>query len=244
MQIYDMLAQDYDVLNPKESIDAQADLFKKLIADYGVESVLDCACGPGWHLAMLSDLGLRCAGSDLTPEMLGLAEAHLVDRPVPLKQGDYRDLGAVWDERFDMVICMTTSLPHMLTVEDTVAALNSMHDRLEPGGILVVSNGISDALLDQKPRLLPAGWAEDQAFYFFMEYPNAETVVFNILQVKKTPDGWEHQFVVVPYHALRYGTFVECFKQTPFKQVHYYGDHAFTPYDLTASPRLVAVAEK
>ncbi len=131
----------------------------------------------------------------------------------------------------------------MLNDRDVVAALKSMHERLSPGGILVVSNGISDALLDARPPFLAGRIALKQAFYFFLEYPNPNQVVFNILQVKKTASGFSHAYESIRYHAMRRRVLARCFAQTKFRRVRYYGDYHFSPYSRR-SPRLVAVAEK
>jgi glycine/sarcosine N-methyltransferase len=241
---YKSLARHYDALNPGEEIFKQRPFFERLIARYSVKSCLDCACGPGWHLLMLNELGLDCAGSDISPAMLSLAQENLRDRAIPLKQEDFRTLARAWHERFDMVICMSTSLPHMLTEADAVAALTSMCDRLNPDGILVIGNGITDNLLDTKPKLIPARILEDRAFYFFMEYPDAHRVIFNILFVQQIGTGFEHAFDVVEYNAMRQSTLQGYFARTPFARVEYSGDFDFSEYSKESSQRLIAIAHR
>jgi ubiquinone/menaquinone biosynthesis C-methylase UbiE len=244
MNHYKRLAKDYDYLNPKEEIFKQRSFFKKLIKEYSVNICLDCACGTGWHLFMLDHLGVECYGSDLSPEMLALAKKNLRRKNIPLKIGDFRKLSKTWEEQFEMVICMTTSLPHMLTDKDAMTALNSMYEQLSDRGILVISNGITDSLLRSKPKLIPARILKHRAFYFFLEYPNSERVIFNILQVKKTKKSSGHTYPVIYYNAMRKFVLKKYFAGTKFKKVQYFGDYKFTPYSVKKSGRLIVIAQK
>jgi len=242
MDAYKTLADVYDKLNPKEEIFKQKPLFETLVDKYKVKTVLDCACGTGWHLKLFKDMGLEVYGSDLSPDMLEKASSNLQDGSVELKELDYRNLGD-WNKQFDMVGCLTTSLPYMTTAEDVVAALNSMYEALNNGGILVISNGISDALLDEKPKFIPGRLLDDDAFFFFMEYPDAKSVTFNILYVGKKEKGFDYRFTSTTYNAMRKSVLEDAFSQTKFKTVNYYGDETLAPYDAK-SPRLIVVAEK
>jgi len=68
--------------------------FTKLIEDYGIQKVLDCACGPGNELIMLHSLGCDVTGSDISPSMLQLAKKNLTQAniDIPLHRADYREL--------------------------------------------------------------------------------------------------------------------------------------------------------
>jgi glycine/sarcosine N-methyltransferase len=244
MDSYKILAKDYDYINPKEEIFKQKDFFKKIINKYSVKTCLDCACGTGWHLFMLDRLGIKCFGSDLSPEMLTSARKNLKGKNIPLQKEDFRNLSRSWKQKFDMLICLTTSLPHMLTDKDVIQALDSMHERLNQGGILVISNGITDSLLDEKPKFIPARIFKNQAFYFFFEYPSEKQVIFNILQVKKTKNSFTHTYAVMHYNAMRKSVLERCFDKTKFRKVNYYGNHDFTKYSVKNGKRLVVVAER
>lgn len=241
---YKTLARVYEALSPKEDVFKQKPFFCQLIQQYAVESCLDCACGTGWHLFMLDELGVACFGSDISPDMLAVARRNLAGKKILLKCEDFRTLSESWQRRFDMVICMTTSLPHMLMDDEVTTALNSMYEALNAGGILVVSNGISDALLDTKPRFIPARIGTNQALYFFLEYPTPEMVVFNILHVEKTENSFEHHFEVIDYNAMRKSSLERCFIHTPFRQIEYFGGYDFSDYSSETSQRLIVVAQR
>jgi glycine/sarcosine N-methyltransferase len=243
MEEYTILSEVYDILNPKEDVFDQKAFFESIVQKYSVKRVLDCACGTGWHLSMFHDMGLVSFGSDISAEMLALAKTNLEGTSVQLRKEDFRTLSNSWGENFDMITCLTTSLPHMLTDEDVVAALQSMYDRLNDGGVLVISNGITDSLLNNKPKFVPARVLENEAFYFVMEYP-ADQLIFNVLYVQKTADSFAEKFTSLTYNAMRKSVLERCFGKTAFRSVSYYGDYDMSPYDPTTSTKLIVVAEK
>ena len=244
MDGYKILANDYEALNPKEEIFKQKDFFDKLIKDYSVNSCLDCACGMGWHLFMLNELGIECFGSDLSSEMLSFAAKNLEGINISLKQGDYRRLSDFWNRKFDMIICMSNSLNHMLQDNDTIEALNSMYEQLNVDGILVIDNGISDRLIKHKPKFIPARILKDTAFYFFLEYPNENEMIFNILCVKKTENSFEQAFDTMTLNAMKKSKLENLFLHTHFGKIDYFGDHGFGEYSIDESGRLIAIAQK
>lgn len=242
MSDYKFLAKDYDALNPKEEIFKQKDFFKKLIDQYSVRSCLDCACGTGWHLFMLSELGLECNGSDLSPEMLSIAKVNTSGKNISLKRGDYRYLAKLWSKKFDMIICMSNSIRHMLDYNDVIEALDSMYRQLNDDGILIIDNGLADTLIDDKPKVFPGRIHSDQAFYFILEYPNNKEIVFNILHIKKTKDSFDHGFESMILNSMKSSQFEKCFSKTRFSKVNYFGDFQFSSFRTDG--RQIAIAQK
>ena len=56
--LYEKLAFDYDEFGAiEEYLGDEKDFFKTLFDKHGVKTVLDCACGTGQHLYMLSEMG-------------------------------------------------------------------------------------------------------------------------------------------------------------------------------------------
>ncbi len=244
MKDYEILAKDYEALNPKEEVYKQQGFFQKLIAKYASKTCLDCACGPGFQLHMLSELGLKCYGSDLSTDMLAVAMHRAEGRDIVFKQEDYRSLQHSWDMKFDMIICMANSIRHMLTEDDTVAALSSMYERLNDKGILVIDNGYADNLINARPKVLPGRIHREQAFYFILEYPNDQEIIFNILQVKKTPDSFDHSFESIRLNAMKKADYERCLGRLGFKSIEYYGDFDCLCFNPESSNRMIAVAQK
>lgn len=85
---------------------------------------------------------------------------------------------------------MSNGIRHMLNYNDVIKAFDSMYRQLNDDGILIIDNGLVDALINEKPKVLPGRIHSDQAFYFILEYPNEKEIIFNILHVRKTGDSF------------------------------------------------------
>jgi SAM-dependent methyltransferase len=96
-------------------------------------SLLDVACGTGWHLERLREW-YEVEGLDYSPGMLRYAGARLPG--VALHQADMRsfDLGRT----FDVVTCLSSSIAWMRTPDDLSQAIGTMARHLTPGGLLVI----------------------------------------------------------------------------------------------------------
>ena len=69
-------AADYDLFGEIDTLNVEERAFlDKTLAACGATTVLDCACGTGQHLVMLSGLGYEVYGSDFSEEMLAVCRA-------------------------------------------------------------------------------------------------------------------------------------------------------------------------
>ena len=136
---YEKFAFDYDEF--ASFFGDEKPFFEKLFKEHGVKTVLDCACGTGRHLGMFSEMGLNVSGSDYSESMLEVAKNNLktLGAAIPLCQCDFRFLEQKHAATFDAVVCLTTALPHLHTDEDLVTALKSMKNRLNQGGLLILT---------------------------------------------------------------------------------------------------------
>lgn len=156
---YDNLAAHYDKLfeDWHAATKEQALILDTLFRGEGFDSsarILDCACGIGTQAVGLAALGYDVTASDFSPGALEEAKRR-TDLPIRFCQADFRNLEAVFEETFDIVMAMDNALPHMLTAEDLSAAIQSMVGRLKDGGLLVASIRDYDALLETKPPYSP-----------------------------------------------------------------------------------------
>lgn len=243
MNGYTEFAQDYELLNPKEEIFLQRDFFSQVIERYNVKTCLDCACGLGWHLYMIDNLGVKSYGSDLSPEMTEICKKNLNSKDIELRIGDYCKLSDIWERQFDMILCVSSALNHMLEDDDIITALDSMYQGLEENGIVVMFSGISDALVKNKPKLIPAKVYANQAIYHIIEYFD-DRVVFNILTVKKTEDSLAHSLNSMTLSLLTKDRFERCVSRSKFNKVSIFGDFDFSDYSMDKSNRLFAILQK
>ena len=156
---YDNLAAHYDKLfeDWHAATKEQALILDTLFRGEGFDSssrILDCACGIGTQSVGLSGLGYEVTASDFSPGALEEAR-HRTDLPIRFCQADFRNLEAVFEETFDIVMAMDNALPHMLTREDMLTAVKSILGRVRDGGIFVASIRDYDALLQTRPPYSP-----------------------------------------------------------------------------------------
>lgn len=111
-------------------------LAPRTTSDGGAPRVLDVGCGTGFLLEQLAGRGFTGVGVDLSPESIAIARQRLAD----LGAADRlrAETGSAYeppDGPFEL-ITLTDVLEHL---EDPRACLRALHDRLAPGGLLVIS---------------------------------------------------------------------------------------------------------
>jgi len=104
--------------------------------------IFEVGCGTGRVLIPTARAGIPITGFDLSDHMLEVCRQRLKDEPrevqdqVTLIQGDMRDFSL--GKTFSLVTTPFRPFQHLLTVEDQVSCLTSIHRHLEPGGVLIL----------------------------------------------------------------------------------------------------------
>ena len=145
----------------------------------GARTLLDIACGTGAHLEHLT--GYEVEGLDLDPEMLGVARERLPN--VPLHEGDMADFDL--GKRFDVVVCMFSSIGYVRTAERLRSAVASMARHLEPGGVLVV-----------EPWLSPEVWVDRHVGAVFVDQPELKIARMNVGEREGNLSIFEFEYLV------------------------------------------------
>ncbi len=134
---------DYDLEH--EGDDEDIGFYRRLVQRLRPRRVLELACGSGRVTLPLAGLaaaqGFEIVGVELAEEMLAAAAEKrnlappAVQRVLTLTHGDMR----TWrtDELFDLVITPCSSLCHLLTLPDRLAAWRTAWLALSPGGRFV-----------------------------------------------------------------------------------------------------------
>ena len=105
-------------------------------------AVLEVGCGTGRVLIPTARAGIPITGLDLSDHMLEVCRQRLKDEPIEVQdqvtliQGDMRDFSL--GKTFSLVTTPFRPFQHLLTVEDQVSCLTSIHRHLEPGGVLIL----------------------------------------------------------------------------------------------------------
>lgn len=241
--VYKDFAYDYDEFgNIENYLGMEKDFFKKLFDENNIETVLDCACGTGQHLYMLSKLGYKVCGSDYSCSMLEVAKKNLemLGKNIPLYQCDFRYLEKVYHNTFDAIVCLTTSLPHLHTDEDIVTALVSMKNRLNDTGVLVLTQGTTHFTLNM-PSIEVVINKIDFSRIFVKEHDN-EFQTIHVLDLYHSKERIEsHQYDII-YKIILDEDYRKLLLKAGFKDIKIYGDYNGTTYDQN-SKRLIVIAK-
>lgn len=220
--------------------------FRQLLAEYQVQSVLDCACGTGQHLPLFHSLGCEVVGSDASDAMLAQARGNLAEFgvEVPLYKADYRELVHTFDRKFDAVMCLSSSILHMPTKVDVLRAFASMRSVLRDGGVLVLTQGTTDKQWREKPRFILGVNDRDFTRLFVIDY-EGEGATYNIVDIRHTDEDSDLEVWRVDYARVYLADDQEqLLKASGFGAVYVYGSYDLEPYDRQTSDRLIIVGRK
>ncbi len=155
---YDNLATQYDklFLDWQMTTKEQAVILDTIFRAGGFDAtakILDCACGIGTQAIGLATMGYNVTASDISDGELAEAKKRAAKNQASIRfeHADFCGLSKAFQEKFDIVICMDNALPHMLSKSDLEAAVKSIANQTENGGMFVASIRDYDALLLEKP---------------------------------------------------------------------------------------------
>jgi SAM-dependent methyltransferase len=128
--------------------DGEQGFFADTLHAAGVRTVLDAAAGTGYHSVMLADAGFEVTTTDVSGPMLRRAEQNGLDHGHALRtvQADWRELDRRITDRFDAIVCLGSSFPHLFTEADRLAALRQFRARLNQGGLLIIDHRNFDSI--------------------------------------------------------------------------------------------------
>jgi SAM-dependent methyltransferase len=247
---YSTLARYYDL----ENADFTEDLpfWLELAEEYG-DPILELGCGTGRVLLHLARRGHAVTGIDNSPEMLARLEAklgaatHPPLSPAPLLlRADMKDFTT--EQRFRLALMPFNTFMHLLTLEDQIAALTSIHRHLQPGAALaldVINPGEAYAAHEQGltlERTFTDGDRTVQQFSSLAIDRAAQIACVTWLYDSVAPDG-AVQRAAVPL-TLRYtfpGEMRLLLEKCGFTLAHLYGNYDRSPF-ADGAPRMIGVA--
>lgn len=122
--------------------------FVEILAEAGARRVLDAASGTGYHSVMLARHGFDVTAADGSAEMIDRTRANAArhGQRFPVVRTDWRELRDHVDGRYDAIVCLGSSFPHLFQESDRRAVLAEFHEALNPGGVLVVDHRNFDSI--------------------------------------------------------------------------------------------------
>lgn len=158
-------AQYYDEIYASIDKDyvAEAEKAHRIIQEHkqtGGNSLLDVACGTGFHASLLSK-HYQVEGLDLDPQMLKVAKKK--HPAIRFHQGDMTDFDL--KRQFDVVVCLFSSIGYVRTKPRLQKAIRNMGKHLLPGGVLLV-----------EPWFTPEQWHPGRASMTQVDKPGLKIV--------------------------------------------------------------------
>jgi glycine/sarcosine N-methyltransferase len=261
---YDALAPMFDVMTDWDArLAVEGPFLKSVLAGVGTGWLLDAACGSGGHALALAKWGYRVVGADVSPVMVALARRKATETglSVPFAVSELAGLsnafsapnagGADSAVRFDAILCLGNSLPHLLTQGELIAALQGMAGVLKPGALVILQNLNYDLRWRTQPRFFAAqgGMLDGQEVlvWRFADYDLAAgRIAFHIALFRKGERDWGIQVHTTPQRPLFQADLTLALIQAGFDHIQTYGRLALPaePFEPDRSPDLVITARR
>lgn len=135
-----LLAEHYDWLfgGREHQLDRHRQWFREQgLVPSGSGRALDLGCGSGFQSIPLAELGYSVTAVDESRPMLERLQSEIGDRPVSVHHANLVDFCA--EDRFELIICMGDTLPHLSSHEEVEGLLTRASTWLETGGRLILS---------------------------------------------------------------------------------------------------------
>ena len=228
-----------ELINWEKRQKAENGFFEERLKEHNVHSVLDAACGTGFHTIVLTNSGFGVVGSDGSDTMLDKAKENAKRRGLQQIQFVSSDWCHLTDdfehEQFDAVVLLGNAFTHLFNDEDRLQALHEIYSLLKTGGVAVIDHRNYDKILDK-------GYESKHEYYYlgdvhvFPEELREDTIRLRY----EYSDGDSYHLTLNP---IRQDYVDSLFRQVGFKTVTRYGDFQ-AEYDHYEPDFIVQIAQK
>jgi len=262
--MYDDFSADYDrFVDWDGRLAAEMPFIEQRLQAAGAQRVLDAACGTGRHAIALAEKGYQVVGADGSPGMIERARANASDaghsdlrfmvagfgeltRSLDLVAGKRRGTEGT-SARFDAVLCLGNSLPHVLTPVELAVTLEDFNNCLRDGGLLLVQNRNFDAVLADHDRWMgPQGHKEGETEWLFLRFYDFDPdglLTFNMVRLtRERGEDWNQKVSSTRLWPLWEHELIPAVQGAGFGDLVLYGDMEGAPFDPDSSPNLVIAA--
>jgi len=227
-----------ELINWSARAESEGEFFIDLLHARNKRTVLDVACGTGFHAVRLTEAGFDVRASDGSAAMLSRAFANGQRRGLILKlaQADWRWLNRDINGKYDAIICLGNSFTHLYEEADRRRALAEFYAALKHDGMLILDQRNYDAMLDH-------GFRSKHKYYYVGEQVSAEPehIDEGLVRMKYSfPDGSDYTLNLCP---IRKNYTRRLLAEAGFQRVRTYGDFQET-YAEDEPDFFIHVAEK
>ena len=218
--------------------ESEGQFFIDVLRARGKETVLDVACGTGFHSVRLNQAGFNVTSADGSAAMLAKAFQNGQSRGLILKtiQADWRWLNRDIQGKYDAIICLGNSFTHLHLESDRRRALAEFYAALKHDGILILDQRNYDTILDE-------GFKSKHKYYYCGDKVSAEPEYIDDSLVRfkySFPDGSAYTLNLCP---IRRNYVRRLLSEAGFERVRTYGDFQET-YAENEPDFFIHIAEK
>ncbi|MGH7927403.1 MAG: class I SAM-dependent methyltransferase [Candidatus Binatia bacterium] len=237
---YDGLAPYYHLIfeNWEASIERQGTALDSLIRSFGppgARSVLDVACGIGTQTLGLASRGYDLTASDISPVAVARArvESARSHLKINFSVADMRVAHTHHANTFDVVLCADNSLPHLLTDDEILQALEQFFACTRAGGLCIISVRDYAALEKSGLQFKPYGVrVEGHVRYALFQVWEWHGSLYDMHFYIVRDDGTETcqtQVMRSTYYAISIAELMELMARAGFDKVQRLDDVFFQP---------------
>jgi len=240
---YDSLAADYDLIIDWPSRLAREGPFIRALVDrIGARTVLDVGGGTGHHARMLHEWGLEVTIADPSLATLDAVRGELPPG-TGLEPVGFDGLGPLG--RFDLVMCLGNTIPHVDGVDEFRAALAALYGAVSPGGALLVHQLNYEPILADfgRERFMPARGTTGKFLLRFFERAG-DGLRFIIMRVVGEAGDYRTDFMTTYHTVVDGGHYREALANLGAPEARLLGDWTGAPFEPSRSDALIVLVER
>lgn len=256
--MYGNFAGDYDrFVNWKERLAYEMPFIEEQISQLRGEAnenldILDTAAGTGMHAIALAGGGHRVSAADLFPQMteIGAENALRAKVSVTFKTAGLGDMAAAFGRgKFDLLLCLGNSLPHLVSARELNEALVDFAAVLRPGGMVLIQNRNFDLVMRARQRWMePQVYEQDDSewiFQRFYDFLPGGLIRFNIVTLKRDKDAaWQTGINSTLLRPQFYAELSQGLSDAGFHTIRAYGSMQGETFQPESSGNLILTARK
>jgi len=159
------------------------------ISPGGSGKAIDLGAGCGFQSIPLAELGFSVTAIDLDPQLLDELQTHDLSATVTVQRDNLLNFDRYVDGPVELVVCMTDTLLHLDSEEETSELFDKVLDSLEASGKFVLTFRDLSSPLEDLDRIIPIKQDENTIFTCFLEYEPI-TVKVHDLVYRFTDSAW------------------------------------------------------
>ena len=237
------------VIDWKKRLTNEMPFFEKIFQKYGQRHILDCACGPGRHVAALAKQGFCLTGTDISPEMIKLARAHARKSKIKARFSicDFTRLHTLAIPMQDAVLCIGNSFSLAGSLLHISRAFRSIHRVLSPGGLFLFQVLNYQRIFAQKIEWTPVRetMAEGHKCLVLKRFSSqGKEIHVHWINLHKEQSTWrieEKQGKLLP---LSQTWTKNTLKKNGFHHIRFYGNYQMDPLQKSSKDMLVICQKK